>query len=892
MSTTQQAANGNQLSAFNALGSYADRIKDADGKPVKLTSASEGLPQEGRQPDKAQPSSHHPEPTLKATSSMPRSREQRTAAPAAAAPLPSSAAEDDGPWETVQSSRQRSRQEDKEKHGSNSKNWRDRSHREGQSSKDRYSDETEKRSSSRNHRKAGNSSESAPVVTAEKPARAAPQTTPATTSAPSKPAWGALARPSPAPATAPIPSSTSASPTANGTKDGHSAEPTVPPSPSLNGTTVTANSVSVPGSVDSPAPSSETASTSTAPASESSKIADNAKEEPSWRVKPKVESTAAEDALPQPQPKPEPPAPRQAAPPPAVNAWDLRKKKLATPPAPVATSSRPTIAPTPAQSVNKIQTNGQAKGDSTWPDVAQAAKAVKAEEESKERSKDRRNSESVNGGEENAGTGKKPKWTPIPAAELLAAADQAAEQSRRQSRLDASTKKRVPVAKADAESHTGMKAGKPRKSAPTDTRKGPAARTEQAGTMSDAKTDIPLLNNGDHASTLGSAQAEIASDHAQASTAQSLNAQSKDDSSSKAQAHNPVPAKGETTVTDGEFQSRPMVGSSTAPLPQQSFNPAAINGLPRVPRGRDARGSFNGRGRGGFRANSAMPHKAQGFGSPPTASNGLPSDGASGFQRNFAGFQPFYPVSAYAQQGIYDPMQAQYGAVYRGGLPPPPMPQTVVPNLDATRFYVLGQIEYYFSMQNLAMDFFLRQQMDSEGWIDVSMIASFNRVKSLTPEVAVVKECMLLSSLLEVREDKVRLAGEDAHRWVLPDAKPSSLGPDPMSPSGATEESRDLSLGIPASVESYMTNGNTGEDGQSFPTPAQQVRSLVAADVENALMKSSIASATANASASSATSVVNGEGPEKTETATPATSTSGDVNAREDEAEDAQSVKA
>lgn len=57
------------------------------------------------------------------------------------------------------------------------------------------------------------------------------------------------------------------------------------------------------------------------------------------------------------------------------------------------------------------------------------------------------------------------------------------------------------------------------------------------------------------------------------------------------------------------------------------------------------------------------------------------------------------------------------------------------------------------------------------------MIASFNRIKSLTPEVPLVKEMMEISSLLEVQGDHVRLTGEDAKKWVLPGSSPSPFPP-------------------------------------------------------------------------------------------------------------------
>jgi la-related protein 1 len=44
--------------------------------------------------------------------------------------------------------------------------------------------------------------------------------------------------------------------------------------------------------------------------------------------------------------------------------------------------------------------------------------------------------------------------------------------------------------------------------------------------------------------------------------------------------------------------------------------------------------------------------------------------------------------------------------------PPVPMPMTAIRfPLDPTRYYLLGQLEYYLSPQNMAMDFFLRQQV-------------------------------------------------------------------------------------------------------------------------------------------------------------------------------------
>ena len=171
--------------------------------------------------------------------------------------------------------------------------------------------------------------------------------------------------------------------------------------------------------------------------------------------------------------------------------------------------------------------------------------------------------------------------------------------------------------------------------------------------------------------------------------------------------------------------------------------------------------------------------------------------------------------------------------------------------------------------------------MDSEGWIDISMISSFNRLRSLTPEVPVVKEVMLLSSLLEVRENKVRIAGPDSKRWVLPGAKISVFPPDPPSSevespammSAKESEISDIALETLGSLNGIAGLGMEDMNGQSIQMPK-----YLPGDVENALMKS--------VPPSSSTSLLNGDGEGVLET--PATSMSG----REGDDDDNESVKA
>ena len=181
--------------------------------------------------------------------------------------------------------------------------------------------------------------------------------------------------------------------------------------------------------------------------------------------------------------------------------------------------------------------------------------------------------------------------------------------------------------------------------------------------------------------------------------------------------------------------------------------------------------------------------------------------------------------------------------------------------------------------------------MDTEGWISIAMIASFNRIKSLTPEVPMVKEMMELSSLLEVQGDHVRLVGEDAKKWVLPDAKQSPFPPSTTESTQilATPSSASQALdGTNASVATASQAGEVesldgavellglpeGMDlGAGFGVDYQHVPGGVA----DALMKNNNSSNTTTQAPSSSTSVLNGdEGSIKPEESTPGTSVVGE----------------
>ncbi|KAA0200069.1 putative lupus la ribonucleoprotein [Fasciolopsis buskii] len=84
------------------------------------------------------------------------------------------------------------------------------------------------------------------------------------------------------------------------------------------------------------------------------------------------------------------------------------------------------------------------------------------------------------------------------------------------------------------------------------------------------------------------------------------------------------------------------------------------------------------------------------------------------------------------------------------------------------RHQILHQVEFYFSADNLARDVFLRQQMDQDGWVAVSVIAKFNRVATLSSDLEEIITAIRASPLLDVDVPNARVRCKDRPTmWVL-----------------------------------------------------------------------------------------------------------------------------
>jgi la-related protein 1 len=101
---------------------------------------------------------------------------------------------------------------------------------------------------------------------------------------------------------------------------------------------------------------------------------------------------------------------------------------------------------------------------------------------------------------------------------------------------------------------------------------------------------------------------------------------------------------------------------------------------------------------------------------------------------------------------------------------------------------VAAQLEYYFSIENLCKDMYLRSHMDSQGWVPLSVIAGFNRIKSLTEDMGLIRHVCQVSRNIEFRpgddgNDRLRKP-EKWEQWVLEmdqrQAHARNEGPPPL----------------------------------------------------------------------------------------------------------------
>eukprot|EP00257_Ricinus_communis_P015422 XP_015573335.1 la-related protein 1C [Ricinus communis] len=153
----------------------------------------------------------------------------------------------------------------------------------------------------------------------------------------------------------------------------------------------------------------------------------------------------------------------------------------------------------------------------------------------------------------------------------------------------------------------------------------------------------------------------------------------------------------------------------------------------------------------------AQPQRSpRGFVSPPP--------------QNTAPFVPSQTVRPFANpMGFPDlvyipalPLEPYRGVPFIAHPPSPVMMPVSEPPLPDI---LVRQIEYYFSDGNLVKDDFLKSNMDDQGWVPITLIASFNRVRKMTNDIHLVLDSLRTSTFLEVQDDKVRRRN-DWTQWI------------------------------------------------------------------------------------------------------------------------------
>lgn len=110
------------------------------------------------------------------------------------------------------------------------------------------------------------------------------------------------------------------------------------------------------------------------------------------------------------------------------------------------------------------------------------------------------------------------------------------------------------------------------------------------------------------------------------------------------------------------------------------------------------------------------------------------------------------PASAYMQPSAIGSAPYRPRRTYSYG-PRATDPEGIAYREQYARAALRLQIEYYFSVENLCRDVYLRAHMEDSGWIDLSFIAQFNRVKFFSADIDFIAASLVDSAVVEMKRD-------------------------------------------------------------------------------------------------------------------------------------------
>ncbi|XP_050363220.1 la-related protein 1C-like [Argentina anserina] len=145
------------------------------------------------------------------------------------------------------------------------------------------------------------------------------------------------------------------------------------------------------------------------------------------------------------------------------------------------------------------------------------------------------------------------------------------------------------------------------------------------------------------------------------------------------------------------------------------------------------------------------------------------------------------------------------------------VPEASMPSLPSL---IVNQIDYYFSDTNLIRDEYLRSNMDAQGWVPISLIANFPRVKSLTTNVQLIMESLRASGVVEVQDDKLRRRS-DWTKWISTTGRPASASGsssnDVQSSDMLSNSFQKMTVDDAASTSESSMAGNSDANSKATP---------------------------------------------------------------------------
>ncbi|KAM1320240.1 hypothetical protein ACFX2I_005192 [Malus domestica] len=153
------------------------------------------------------------------------------------------------------------------------------------------------------------------------------------------------------------------------------------------------------------------------------------------------------------------------------------------------------------------------------------------------------------------------------------------------------------------------------------------------------------------------------------------------------------------------------------------------------------------------------------------------NDHASNMQELGGGYwnQPISVYNIHMQCGVGLESTFFLGPQYYYG-PQAPMimadDQSLPARISNLRKNIIQQIEYYFSNENLTKDRYLISLMDDKGWVPISAVADFKRLKRMCSDIPFILESLLGSTSVEVQGNMIRRRNEWS-KWIP--ASPNSV---------------------------------------------------------------------------------------------------------------------